>query len=124
VIVLMLQPRCNSSRALVRMQHDGVRRSGAFTVLPVSVLTKDRGIEACVDAITAHTDWLTPHTQYCTPQLSTAVGELQRAGAGQFVVEQMMQQPVWQQALRAMHTPASVDEWSQRVMQEFVRLQR
>ncbi len=107
-------------RALVRMQHDDATQ-WRIPVLPVSVLT-NQGIDACVDAISAHANWLEAHPNTVRRSYQRQLA-LQRA-AGQFVVEQMMQQPVWQQALGAIHTPASVDEWTQRIMQEFVRLQR
>lgn len=107
-------------RALVRMHHED-ESQWQIPVLPVSV-RNNQGIDACVDAMLAHGSWLAAHPQTARRKYQQQLA-LQRA-VGQLVVERMQTQPVWQQAVTALQSHASLDEWAERIVQEFVQSQR
>ena len=107
-------------RALVRMHHED-ESQWQIPVLPVSV-RNNQGIDACVDAMLAHGTWLVAHPQTARRKYQQQLA-LQRA-VGRLVVERMQTQPVWQQAVTALQSHASLDEWAERIVQEFVQSQR
>ncbi|MEY2845311.1 MAG: hypothetical protein RL076_857 [Chloroflexota bacterium] len=107
-------------RALVRMHHED-ESQWQIPVLPVSV-RNNQGIDACVDAMLAHGSWLAAHPQTARRKYQQQLA-LQRA-VGRLVVERMQTQPVWQHAVTALQSHASLDEWAERIVQEFVQSQR
>ena len=107
-------------RALVRMHHED-ESQWQIPVLPVSV-RNNQGIDACVDAMLAHGTWLVAHPQTARRKYQQQLA-LQRA-VGRLVVERMQTQPVWQQAVTALQSHANLDEWAERIVQEFVQSQR